>query len=263
MTTTSEALAGCVAIVTGAAGGQGAAEARLLVERGARVLLADVDDVAGERLAQGLGDHARYAHLDVRDEDEWHAALAVATDAFGAVNALVNNAGISLPPKPIVKTTLAEYRQVIDVNQVGAFLGIHVVAPAIVAAGGGSIVNVSSVNGFVGAWGIAAYASSKFALRGLTRVAAIELARKHVRVNSVHPGPIDTPMLRGGLPPGSDPVEAMATVIAAGRVGRVEEVAAMVAFLVSDEASYCYGSEIVLDGGYLAGPIGSPNVPPR
>jgi 3alpha(or 20beta)-hydroxysteroid dehydrogenase len=260
---TTGALAGCTAIVTGAAGGQGAAEARLLVERGANVLLGDVDDTAGEQLAKELGEQARYAHLDVRDEEQWQAALAAATGAFGTVNALVNNAGISLPPKSIIKTSLAEYRQVIDVNQVGAFLGIHVVAPAIVAAGGGSIVNVSSVNGFVGAWGIAGYASSKFALRGLTRVAAIELARKHVRVNSIHPGPIDTPMLRGGLPPGSDPVEAMATVIAAGRVGQVEEVAAMVAFLLSDEASYCHGSEFVLDGGYLAGPLGSPNVSPR
>jgi 3alpha(or 20beta)-hydroxysteroid dehydrogenase len=116
------------------------------------------------------------------------------------------------------------------------------------------------VNGFQGAWGIAGYASSKFALRGLTRVATIELARKGVRVNSIHPGPIDTPMLRGGLPPGTDPVTAMAGVVPARRVGSVDEVAAMVAFLLSDESSYCYGSEIVLDGGLLAGPMGSPNV---
>jgi 3alpha(or 20beta)-hydroxysteroid dehydrogenase len=257
---TTGSLEGCVAIVTGGAGGQGAAEARLLVERGARVLVADVDDERGEKLASELGDPGAFSHLDVRDESEWRATLAHATATFGRVNALVNNAGISLPPKPILKTPVEEYRQVIDVNQVGAFIGIHVVAPAIIDAGGGSIVNVSSVNGFVGAWGIAGYASSKFALRGLTRVAALELARKGVRVNSIHPGPIDTPMLRGGLPEGSDPVEAMARVVAAGRVGQVEEVAAMVAFLLSDESSYCYGSEFVLDGGYLAGPLGSPNL---
>jgi 3alpha(or 20beta)-hydroxysteroid dehydrogenase len=250
----------CVAIVTGAAGGQGAAEARLLVERGARVLLADVDDAGGAALASALGDAAIYCHLDVRYEPEWTAALDAATTAFGRVNALVNNAGISLPPKSIIKTSVEEYRQVIDVNQVGAFTGIHVVAPAIIAAGGGSIVNVSSVNGFVGAWGIAGYASSKFALRGLTRVAAIELARKGIRVNSIHPGPIDTPMLRQGLPEGTDPVKAMARVIAAGRVGTVDEVAAAVAFLLSDESSFCFGSEFVLDGGYLAGPLGSPNI---
>jgi 3alpha(or 20beta)-hydroxysteroid dehydrogenase len=253
-------LDGCVAIVTGAAGGQGAAEARILVDRGARVVVADVDDETAKALVGELGDRAIYRHLDVRSEEEWRGALDAAVSAFGRVTALVNNAGISLPPQSIIKTSVDEYRQVVDVNQVGAFIGIHVVAPAIIAAGGGSIVNISSVNGFVGAWGIAAYASSKFALRGLTRVAAIELARKGVRVNSIHPGPIDTPMLHAGLPEGSDPVKAMARVVAAGRVGSVEEVAAMVAFLLSDESSYCYGSEFVLDGGYLAGPLGSPNI---
>jgi 3alpha(or 20beta)-hydroxysteroid dehydrogenase len=256
----STSLEGCVAIITGAAGGQGAAEARVIVERGAKVLIGDIDDDAGAALARELGDAAIYVHLDVRDEDAWRAALAAATDAFGHVNALVNNAGISLPPKSIIKTPVEEYRSVIDVNQVGAYTGIHVVAPAIVAAGGGSIVNVSSVNGFVGAWGIAAYVSSKFALRGLTRVAALELARKGVRVNSIHPGPIDTPMLHEGLPPGADVIESMSKVIAAGRVGDVDEVARMVAFLLSDESSFCYGSEFVLDGGYLAGPLGSPNL---
>ena len=256
----SSSLDGRVAIVTGGAGGQGAAEVQLLVERGARVVAADVDDAAGAHLVDALGPSAVFHHLDVRSEEEWRGALDAAVAAFGAVNALVNNAGISLPPQSIIKTSVEDYRRVIDVNQVGAFIGIHVVAPAIIAAGGGSIVNVSSVNGFVGAWGIAGYASSKFALRGLTRVAALELARKGVRVNSIHPGPIDTPMLRSGLPEGSDPVEAMAHAVAAGRVGRVEEVAAMVAFLLSDESSYCYGSEFVLDGGYLAGPLGSPNI---
>ncbi|MEY2404937.1 MAG: 3alpha(or 20beta)-hydroxysteroid dehydrogenase, partial [Acidimicrobiaceae bacterium] len=241
---------------------QGAAEVRLLSAQGAQVVVADIDDEAGRAVADDIGAAAIYHHLDVSAEDDWRAALAAAVAAFGRVNALVNNAGISLPPRSIIKTSVADYRKVIEVNQIGAYTGIHVVAPAIVSAGGGSIVNVSSVNGFVGAWGIAAYASSKFALRGLTRVAQIELARKNVRVNSIHPGPIDTPMLRGGLPPGSDPVEAMASVIAAGRVGTVEEVAQMVAFLLSDESSYCYGSEFVLDGGYLAGPLGSPNVTP-
>jgi 3alpha(or 20beta)-hydroxysteroid dehydrogenase len=256
-------LDGCVAIISGAAGGQGAAEARRLVADGARVVLGDIDDAAGAALAAELGDAARYAHLDVCVEDDWRAALDEGLSAFEEVTALVNNAGISLPPKSIIKTPVEEYRRVIEVNQVGAYTGIHVVAPAIVAAGGGSIVNVSSVNGFVGAWGIAAYASSKFALRGLTRVASIELARKGVRVNSIHPGPIDTPMLRGGLPEGSDPVEAMSRVIAAGRVGTVDEVAATVAFLLSEDASFCFGSEIVLDGGFLAGPLGSPNVDAR
>jgi 3alpha(or 20beta)-hydroxysteroid dehydrogenase len=256
----SQSLEGQVAIVTGGAGGQGAAEVALLAARGARVVAADVDDEAGQRLVAEIGPNARFQHLDVRSEDEWRATLDAAVAAFGEVTALVNNAGITLAPRSIIKTSVDDYRRVIEVNQVGAFIGIHVVAPAIVAAGGGSIVNVSSVNGFVGAWGIAGYASSKFALRGLTRVASLELARKGVRVNSIHPGPIDTPMLRSGLPEGTDPVEAMAHAVAAGRVGSVDEVAQMVAFLLSDESSYCYGSEFVLDGGYLAGPLGSPNI---
>jgi len=260
MTTSLE---GCVAIVTGGAGGQGQAETRLLVERGARVVVADVADDLGGALASELSPAALYCHLDVRSEQDWVAAVQAGVAAFGRINALVNNAGISLPPKSIINTSLEEYRRVIEVNQIGAFLGIHVVAPEIVAAGGGSIINVSSVNGFVGGWGIAGYASAKFALRGLTRVAAIELARKGVRVNSIHPGPIDTPMLRGGMPEGTDPVEAMGRAVAAGRVGSATEVAAMVCFLLSDEASYCYGSEIVLDGGFLAGPLGSPNLPSR
>jgi 3alpha(or 20beta)-hydroxysteroid dehydrogenase len=256
-------LDGCVAVVTGGAGGQGQAETRMLVDRGASVVIADVDDGPGHELASSLADRALYCHVDVRSEEDWQAAVKDGVAAFGRITALVNNAGISLPPKSIINTPLEDYRRVIEVNQMGAFLGIHVVAPAIVAAGGGSIVNVSSVNGFVGGWGIAGYASAKFALRGLTRVAAIELARKGVRVNSIHPGPIDTPMLRSGMPEGTDPVEAMGRAVAAGRVGSPTEVAAMVCFLLSDEASYCYGSEIVLDGGFLAGPLGSPNLPAR
>ena len=230
---------------------------------GAAVVIADVSDDAGVELAAEVGGSAIYCHLDVSAEEDWQHAVVAGRAAFGQINALVNNAGISLPPRSIVKTSVSDYRRVIEVNQVGAFLGIHVVAPEIIAAGGGSIVNVSSVNGFVGGWGIAAYASSKFALRGLTRVAAIELARKGIRVNSIHPGPIDTPMLHDGMPEGSDPVEAMGRAVAAGRVGSADEVAAMVAFLLSDDASYCFGSEIVLDGGFLAGPLGSPNVPSR
>ncbi len=258
MNTHADRLHGTVVIVSGSAGGQGAAEVRLMAAQGAQVVVADIADDAGRAVAAGIGDAAIYHHLDVRSEDDWRATLEAALAAFGRVTALVNNAGISTTPRSIIKTPVDDYRRVIDVNQVGAYTGIHVVAPAIVDAGGGSIVNVSSVNGFVGAWGIAGYVSSKFALRGLTRVASIELARKGVRVNSIHPGPIDTDMLRTGLPEGVDVLGAMASAVPAGRVGTAEEVAAMVAFLVSDEASFCHGGEFAVDGGFLAGPTGYP-----
>ena len=254
----SSSLEGRKVIVTGAAGGQGAAEARLIVERGGQVLIGDVADEPGQALADELGPAAVYRHLDVSREDDWRAALDAALAEFGAVNGLVNNAGIVAPSRPITKTPVDDYRRILDVNLVGAYIGIHVVAPAIVEAGGGSIVNVSSVNGFIGGWGMAGYVSSKFALRGLTRVATLELARKGVRVNSVHPGPIDTPMLKAGMPADMDAVEAMGRVVPAGRVGTVEEAAALVAFLLSDESSYCHGAEFVIDGGLLAGPMGAP-----
>jgi 3alpha(or 20beta)-hydroxysteroid dehydrogenase len=259
MTDLSDRLAGCVAIVSGAAAGQGAAEARLLAAQGANVVLGDVDDDAGAAVAASIGDAAIYHHLDVRSEDDWRATLDAAVAAFGSVTALVNNAGIVTPPRPIGKTSVEAFRHVLDVNLIGAYTGIHVVSPAIVAAGGGSIVNISSVNGFVGGWGVAGYVSSKFALRGLTRVAAIELARKGVRVNSVHPGPIDTAMLAVGLPEGMDAPAVMGSVVPAGRCGTPEDVASMVAFLLSEESSFCFGAEFVVDGGLLAGPMGAPS----
>jgi 3alpha(or 20beta)-hydroxysteroid dehydrogenase len=259
MTDLSDRLAGRVAIVSGAAGGQGAAEAKLLVAQGASVVIGDIDDAHGKALADELGEAARYQHLDVRSEDDWRAVLDAAVSSFGKVTSLVNNAGIVTPPRAIVKTPVDAFRDVLDVNLIGAYTGIHVVAPAIVDAGGGSIVNISSVNGFVGGWGVAGYVSSKFALRGLTRVAAIELARKGVRVNSVHPGPIDTDMLKAGLPDGIDAAQAMGSVVPAGRCGTVDDVASLVAFLLSDESSYCYGAEFVVDGGLLAGPMGMPS----
>ena len=166
----------------------------------------------------------------------------------------MNNAGISNPPKSILKTPVDEYRNVIEVNQIGAYTGIHVVAPTIIAAGGGSIVNISSVNGFVGTWGIAGYVSSKFALRGLTRGAAIELARKGVRVNSIHPARSTRRCCAAGWPEGTDPVVAMAGVVPAGRVGTVDDVAAMVAFLLSDASSYCYGAEFASTAASSGGP---------
>ena len=248
-------LDGKVALVTGAARGQGAAEARLLVAEGASVVLGDVLDDDGAAVAAELADAAVYRHLDVTSEDDWGTAVGTAVERFGGLHVLVSNAGISPMPRPIIDTKPDDYRRVIEINQVGSFLGIHTAAPAIVAAGGGSIILISSVNGFVGAGGIAGYVSSKFALRGLAKVAALELGRQGIRVNSVHPGPIDTPMVQPESWGGFDMRPALAASSPLGRIGQPEEVAELVCWLASDASSYCTGAEFVCDGGYLAGPF--------
>jgi 3alpha(or 20beta)-hydroxysteroid dehydrogenase len=248
-------LAGRVALVTGAARGQGAAEARLLAAWGASVVLGDVLDEEGTAVADELGDAATYSHLDVTSEQDWARAVSEAVDRFGALHVLVSNAGISPTPRAIVDTTPEAYRKVVEVNQIGAFLGIREAAPAIVGGGGGSIVLISSVNGIVGAGGIAGYVTSKFALRGLAKVAALELGRSGVRVNSVHPGPIDTPMVQPESWGGFDMRPALAASSPLGRIGRPEEVAELVCWLASDASAYCTGAEFVIDGGYLAGPF--------
>lgn len=248
-------LEGKVALITGAARGQGEAEARLFVAEGAQVVLGDVLDDEGKAVAEALGDAASYLHLDVTSEDDWASAVDAATQQFGGLHVLVSNAGISPMPKPIVDTTPDQYRKVIEVNQVGMFLGVRASAPAIAASGGGSMALVSSVNGFVGAGGIAGYVTSKFAVRGLAKVAALELGRQGIRVNSVHPGPIDTPMIQPETWGGFDMRPALAKSMPLGRVGRPDEVAELVCYLASDVSAYCTGAEFVIDGGYLAGPF--------
>jgi 3alpha(or 20beta)-hydroxysteroid dehydrogenase len=253
-------LDGRVALVTGGARGQGAAEARRLAAEGARVVLGDVLDDEGTQVAAQIGDDvAVYRHLDVTSEADWRAAVETAAGRFGGLHVLVSNAGISPPPRPIVDTPVEKYRKVIEVNQIGMFTGIHTCAPVIAdsCADGpsGSIVLVSSVNGFVGAGGIAGYVSSKFAVRGLAKVAALELGRRNVRVNSVHPGPIDTAMIQPESWGGFDMRPILAKGSPLGRVGTPDDVAELVCFLASDSSAYCTGSEFVVDGGYLAGPF--------
>jgi 3alpha(or 20beta)-hydroxysteroid dehydrogenase len=245
-------LDGKVALITGAARGQGEAEARRFVAEGAAVVVADVLDDEGTRVADDLGDRAVYAHLDVRSEAEWQEVTALAEATFGPVDVLVNNAGI-LRIVPIALSTEAQFREVIDVNLVGTFLGVKTLATRMVATGGGSIVNVSSVQGLEGAMGMAAYSASKFAIRGLTRSAALEFGPFGVRVNSVHPGGVTTPMLDI---PEIDPARASETYrsLPLRRPAHPDEIAAIVLFLASDEASYCTGSEFVADGGLTAGP---------
>ncbi|GDY29767.1 glucose 1-dehydrogenase [Gandjariella thermophila] len=245
-------LSGKVALITGAARGQGAAMARGYVAEGARVVLADIADDAGKQLADELGDAARYQHLDVASEEDWAAAVRVTTDAFGRLDVLVNNAGI-LHFSSIVETTLADYERIIRVNQTGTFLGIRAAVPAMTEAGGGSIINLSSVEGLGGMPLLLAYTASKFAIRGMTKSAAMELGRHGIRVNSVHPGMIDTQMVRDAAGGGDDlDLSPIGQYIPLGRIGQPEDVAGVVVFLGSDESRYCTGAEFVADGGVTA-----------
>jgi len=245
-------LDGKVALVTGAARGQGEAEARMFVAEGAKVVLGDVLDDLGEKVAVDLGDDARYVHLDVTNPDDWKAAVDTAVSTFGKLNVLINNAGI-LKLGPIETQPLDEYMAVIRVNQVGCFLGMQAVIPALRAAGGGSIVNTSSVSGLIGTVGLAAYTASKFAVRGMTKVAAMELGHDNIRVNSVHPGGIDTAMVHL---PEFDAIDDATTYGAQPipRIGQPEEIAKMMVFLASDDSSFSTGAEFIADGGYTAGP---------
>ncbi|WP_026452978.1 glucose 1-dehydrogenase [Saccharomonospora iraqiensis] len=243
-------LSGKVALITGAARGQGAAAARRFVDEGARVMVTDVTDDEGKDLAAGLGDAAGYEHLDVTDEAQWSAVVARTVAEFGSLDVLVNNAGL-LHFAELEHTALADYERIVRVNQTGTFLGMRSVVEPMTAAGGGSIVNVSSVEGLAGMPLVSAYTASKFAIRGMTKVAALELGDKGIRVNSIHPGMIDTDMVRTAL--GGD-VDASPAVVrlALKRMGRPEEIAAMAAFLACDDSSYCTGGEFPVDGGATA-----------
>lgn len=245
-------LDGKVALVSGAARGQGEAEARRFAAEGARVVLGDVAAEVAD-VAASMGASARSVHLDVTDRGSWSAAVATTMEAFGRLDVLVNNAGIADFTPLVDDAAVAEaYLRVIQVNQVGVYLGMSAAAAAMAAGGGGSIVNISSIDGLIGMPGIAGYVSSKFAVRGLTKVAALELADRNIRVNSVHPGFIDTAMLRlAGA--GDFEQSPFASHVPMGRFGTAEEIADLVLFLASDDSSYCTGAEFVIDGGTTAG----------
>jgi 3alpha(or 20beta)-hydroxysteroid dehydrogenase len=250
-------LAGKVALITGGARGQGAAEVRLFVREGARVVFSDILDEEGEKLAAEVGDQAVFVHHDVRSEADWERVVAEATTRFGRLDVLVNNAGVLSLGKPTHLVALEEYMRVVEINQVGVFLGMRAAIPAMLAAGGGSIVNISSTSGLAGLGGTIAYAASKFAVRGMTKTAAMEYGAAGIRVNSVHPGGVDTAMTRrrGDRPPTPEEEQAMFGMNAIPRIGQPDEVASLVLFLASDESRYCTGSEFVIDGGMVAGNI--------
>ena len=242
-------LDGKVAIVTGGAQGQGAAIARAFVSEGAKVAIADIADEPGKQLADELGGEAIFVHHDVSDEESWKALVAETTSTFGPVTALVNNAGV-LQFAELTTMETADFERLFRINVLGCFLGMKTVAPVMAEAGGGSIMNCSSVEGLAGMPTLVAYTGTKFAIRGMTKAAAMELGPKNIRVNSVHPGMVDTGMTRGYA--GDAGMEWAAKRVALKRVGQPEDIAPMYVFLASDESSFSTGAEFVADGGATA-----------
>lgn len=236
-------LNGKVAIITGAAGSQGAAAARLFVAEGARVVLTDIQD--GEQVASDLGDAAFFLKHDISESVAWSQVVAETLRRFGKIDVLVNNAGI-FDPKPFVDTTVADMERHFRVNQLGMFLGMQAVSKPMTAAKSGSIINISSTAGIRHIPGQFAYSASKWGVRGMTGNAAAELGRLGIRVNSVYPGVIDTPMLAKNP---KSTIEMFLQFVPLGRMAEPKEVAEIVAFLASDAASYVNGAEIAVDGG--------------
>ena len=242
-------LDGKVALITGGARGQGADEGALFAAEGATVVLADVLDEVGEAAA-GAIDGAEYRHLDVRSEPEWDAVVADVVARHGGLDVLVNNAAIDMT-KRLDATTLEEWDRLVSINQTGVFLGMRTAAAAMMKAGrGGSIVNISSVAGLEAVKGHGAYSATKWAVRGLTKNGALEWGRYGIRVNSVHPGLIETPMTQNERMIADPAMRAkMVRAISLGRVGQPRDIATMVLFLAGDESSYCTGQEFTVDGG--------------
>jgi 3alpha(or 20beta)-hydroxysteroid dehydrogenase len=245
-------LAGKVALITGAAGGQGEAEARLFAAEGATVVVTDLAD--GQPVAAALGQPAIFAPLDVTDAGQWRQVVDRAVDAFGHIDVLVNNAGVAFPPQRLDEEDSEHHRRLIDTNLEGVYLGMRAVVGPMSARRTGSIVNISSIDGLVGAAGMTSYVATKFAVTGMTRSAALELGPRGIRVNSIHPGVIDSPMVRRAPADVLDRLQTLLDHQPIPRMGTPEEVAYLALYLASDESSYCTGAQFVIDGGHLAGP---------
>jgi 3alpha(or 20beta)-hydroxysteroid dehydrogenase len=249
MTSAGAELAGRVALISGGgrARGQGAAEGRMLAAHGATVVLADVLDEEGEQTAGNI-ERAEYAHLDVTSEADWDRVVGDTMARHGRLDVVVNNAGVALIAR-LVNASMAEWDRTIAVNQTGVFLGMRAGAKAMIEAGnGGSIVNISSIAGMQGMFGSMAYGASKWAVRGMTKIAAKELGRHGIRVNSIHPGFIETDMLAQG---GFDEADhaKMVRRVPLARIGQPDDIANMVLFLTTESSSYVTGQEFIVDGG--------------
>ncbi|MEV5647443.1 SDR family oxidoreductase [Nocardia sp. NPDC052254] len=242
-------LAGRVALISGGASGMGASHARAFVDQGAQVMLGDIADDAGRALAAELGEQAAYVHLDVTESAGWQAAVAATVERFGLLNVLVNNAGV-LDGGPLGSYSEKQWQRVIDINLTGPFLGLSAARDALVAARPATVINISSAAGIQGVSGMHGYTASKFGVRGLTKSAALELAPEGVRVNSVHPGGIMTPMI--GV---TEEIVVDRGDNVRARLGMPSEVTDVVVFLASAESSYCNGAEFVVDGGMTAGSV--------
>ncbi|WP_283679163.1 glucose 1-dehydrogenase [Lentilactobacillus sp. Marseille-Q4993] len=240
-------LDGKVAIITGASQGMGASHAELFVDEGAKVVLTDINAEKGQETAAKLGDNAVFVKQDVASEEDWKTVVDTAIDKFGKIDILVNNAGITFS-KSMFDVSVDDYMKIFKINQLSVFLGMKAVGAKMKDNGGGSIVNVSSINGLVG--GALGYTDTKFAVRGMTKAAALELSHYGIRVNSVHPGVISTPMIHQG--DNEEVIKQFAKAIPLQRVAEPEEVSKMVLYLASDDSSYSTGSEFVVDGGLTA-----------
>jgi 3alpha(or 20beta)-hydroxysteroid dehydrogenase len=250
----TERLAGKVALITGAANGMGAAHAEVFARHGAKVIVADVDTERGQALAARIGDNALFVRLDVTDSESWAVAVSAGSSAFGPINVLVNNAGVSGSATKTVEMSDSEWTRTIDIDLTGTFRGMKALLPHMLESGGGSIVNISSAAGMAAAPGVnIAYVAAKFAVRGMSKQVAVEYARDGIRVNSVHPGAVRTELTQNLVDQlGPEFMEQFYSSVPMHRIAELDEVSNAVMFLASDDSSFITGTELVVDGGLLA-----------